>query len=108
MTNSDQQNTPRPDFLLTSTEIQLLSGYRAHRCQIRWLRQNNIKFLVDGSGRPRVLRAAIELQLGVSELCSESADSSTKKPNFGPLRLNIKVPPYSSKSANARAKLRAN
>lgn len=107
MTNRDQQNTPRVDFLLTSTEIQLLSGYRAHRCQIRWLRQNNIKFLIDGLGRPRVLRAAIELQLGISEPSSESADSSIKKPNFDPLRLNIKVPPYSSKSLNTRAKLRA-
>ncbi len=107
MTNRDRQSAPRVDFLLTSAEMQLLSGYRAHRCQIRWLRQNNIKFLLDGSGRPRVLRATIELQLGVSEPSSESAESFIKKPDFDLLRLNTKVPPYSSKRVSTRAKLRA-
>ena len=55
-------------YLLSASELRLLTGRVKHRTQIGWLVNNNIPFLIDASGRPRVLRKLIESRLSGSDV----------------------------------------
>lgn len=53
-------------MLLTRQQLEQFSGYKARRCQIDWLRQNGIRYLLGGDGWPRVLLSHVETLLGAS------------------------------------------
>lgn len=65
-------------LLLTSLELQLLTGRVKHRMQIDWLVSNNIPYLLDASGRPKVLRKFIE-----SKLSGNADRSGLLSPPYG-------------------------
>jgi hypothetical protein len=68
-------------MFLSDEDVKELSGYVNTSCQIRWLSQNGIKFLVRADGKPRVLQSHIEEVMGV-------AAKTTKRrsePNFAKL-----------------------
>lgn len=50
------------DFL-TPPEVRALTGRRAHRLQVDWLRQRSIPHETDADGRPKVLRGEIQARL---------------------------------------------
>lgn len=63
-------------IFLTPMEVKQLTGkcFAATQCAV--LRERGIKFILDGNGKPKVLRAEIERRLG-----SEQASAQTE-PNF--------------------------
>lgn len=58
------QGSIMASFLLTSEELEVLSGYRKPTAQSRWLKQNDFPFVLGGDGRPKVLRQVVEARLG--------------------------------------------
>ena len=58
-------------YLLSTSELRLLTGRVKHRTQVDWLATNDIPFLLDASGRPRVLRKFIEARLSGSDARGE-------------------------------------
>ena len=81
-----------PTYLLTSAELRLLTGRVKHRTQVDWLVTNDIPFVVDASGRPKVLRTFIESKLSGSDARGEllltpnvRQQSVAIRPNFGAL-----------------------
>lgn len=52
-------------MFLTQEELKELTGFQIPKCQIRVLRENGIKFILGGDGKPRVLTAAVEDILGI-------------------------------------------
>ena len=84
-----------PTYLLTSAEVRLLTGRVKHRTQIDWLMINNIPFLLDASGRPKVLRKFIEERLsgdavpsGLLLLPNASPKRVAIRPNFAALEVH--------------------
>lgn len=59
-------------FLLSSDELVELTGYVAHRCQIRWLRNHQFPIVVDQCGRPRVARLLVLARLGFHQDANET------------------------------------
>jgi hypothetical protein len=51
-------------MFLCDRELEELTGYRLHRCQVRWLRDRGWPFEVAAGGRPSVLREAVVARLG--------------------------------------------
>lgn len=47
-------------MILTRTQVTELSGYRKPSCQIRWLRQQGLRFFVGADGYPRVPESEID------------------------------------------------
>lgn len=82
-------------YLLTSHELQLLTGRVKHRTQVDWLVSNNIPYLLDASGRPRVLRKFIESKLsgsaasgGLASTPNSHQQSVAIRPNFAALDIH--------------------
>lgn len=50
-------------LFLTPAELRDLTGRKAHRLQLAWLRDHDWPHEVDAAGRPRVLRAEFERRL---------------------------------------------
>ena len=83
-----------PTYLLTSSELRLLTGRVKHRMQIDWLVINHIPFLLDVSGRPKVLRKFIESKLSGSDVRGElllapngQQQNAAIRPNFSALEV---------------------
>lgn len=51
-------------LLLTQKEVEYLTEYKRPADQIRWLKANNIRYLVGSNGKPKVSRAVVEAALG--------------------------------------------
>ena len=54
-------------MLLTAEQVADLTGYVKPTAQVGWLRQRGWRFEVGGDGRPKVLRAYVERQLGLQD-----------------------------------------
>ena len=54
-------------MFLTEEEIQSLTGKFKPSAQIRWLRLQQMAFVVGGDGKPKVLRQLIMARLGINE-----------------------------------------
>jgi hypothetical protein len=68
-------------LLLTSTELQEITGYRLAKPQVAWLRMKGWRFEINAIGRPIVARRYAEKMLGCG------ADEGTSvTPNFAALR----------------------
>ncbi|MFZ5544016.1 MAG: DUF4224 domain-containing protein [Pseudomonadota bacterium] len=73
-----EPNKPQ-SLTLTNDEIAELSGYTNAEDQIKWLKANRFKFVLDRWGKPRVSRAYYEVRFGGGiELFFEHA----KEPNW--------------------------
>ncbi len=59
-------------MFLSQHDIEELTGYKVYKCQIKWLRQNGLKFLVSADGKPRVLMSQLEARIGAID-ASKSA-----------------------------------
>lgn len=68
-------------LFLTEEEISDLTGYRYAVYQMRWLKQRGWKFEVAADGKPRVLRAHLDLKLGGTPKRDRRSD-----PNWEALR----------------------
>lgn len=51
-------------MFLTQKEIVELTGYKQRTAQIKWLRENGIRFLLGGDDHPRILSSQIEQLIG--------------------------------------------
>lgn len=51
-------------MFLTSEEIIELTGYKQKTSQIKWLRENGVRFLLGGDDRPKILASQIEQLIG--------------------------------------------
>jgi Domain of unknown function (DUF4224) len=56
---SKPSNDPPPLFL-TDAELEFYTGYTQPAAQIRFLQKWQVRHVVNGMGRPRVTRAAVE------------------------------------------------
>lgn len=68
-------------FLLTSDEVQDITGFKLNRLQVEWLQRKGWRFEVNAIGRPVVARKYAEKMLG----CADDA-TVIQRPNFGALR----------------------
>ncbi len=62
-------------MFLTEEEVAELTGYKRARDQVRWLERERFGFVIDGSGRPKVLREVVLARLG-------SVSSKRKEPQL--------------------------
>lgn len=62
--------------LLTTNDIQALTGYRRPSKQIGWLKQYGVRFFVAADGYPRVLKSDLE----------KPKDQRVKSPDFNALK----------------------
>lgn len=69
-------------LLLTSDEIQEITGYRALKAQVSWLSQKGWRFELNALGRPVIARRYAEKMLGC-----DGADDRKTRPNFAALRM---------------------
>jgi len=60
-------------MFLTEEEVAELTGYKRARDQVRWLERERFGFVIDGNGRPKVLREVVLARLG-------SVSSKRKEP----------------------------
>lgn len=51
-------------MFLTEEEVAELTGYKRARDQVRWLERERFGFVIDGNGRPKVLREVVLARLG--------------------------------------------
>lgn len=51
-------------MLLTEDDLRELTGYKRYSCQIKWLANNGIKYLVGRDGKPRVCESQIQSLIG--------------------------------------------
>lgn len=68
-------------IFLTPIEVRQLTGkcFAATQCGV--LRSRGIKFILDGNGKPKVLRAEIERRL------ASEPTSATTEPNFNVFKI---------------------
>ncbi len=62
-------------MFLTEEEVAELTGYKRARDQVRWLDRERFGFVIDGNGRPKVLREVVLARLG-------SVSSKRKEPQL--------------------------
>lgn len=62
-------------MFLTEEEVAELTGYKRARDQVRWLERERFGFVIDGNGRPKVLREVVMARLG-------SVSSKRKEPQL--------------------------
>lgn len=62
-------------MFLTEEEVADLTGYKRARDQVRWLERERFGFVIDGNGRPKVLREVVLARLG-------SVSSKRKEPQL--------------------------
>ena len=62
-------------MFLTEEEVAELTGYKRARDQVRWLERERFGFVIDGNGRPKVLREVVLARLG-------SVSSKRKEPQL--------------------------
>ncbi|MBA1179585.1 DUF4224 domain-containing protein [Pseudomonas psychrotolerans] len=62
-------------MFLTEEEVSELTGYKRARDQVRWLERERFGFVIDGNGRPKVLREVVLARLG-------SVSSKRKEPQL--------------------------
>lgn len=62
-------------MFLTEEEVAELTGYKRSRDQVRWLERERFGFVIDGNGRPKVLREVVLARLG-------SVSSKRKEPQL--------------------------
>ena len=62
-------------MFLTEDEVAELTGYKRARDQVRWLERERFGFVIDGNGRPKVLREVVLARLG-------SVSSKRKEPQL--------------------------
>lgn len=53
-------------MFLSDSELRELTGYQKPSAQMRWLKAQDIVFLIGGDGLPKVLRSVIIARLGGS------------------------------------------
>lgn len=53
-------------MFLSEEDIKDLTGYKQNSSQIKWLRENGIRFLIGGDDKPRILASQIESLIGAS------------------------------------------
>ena len=64
------------EMFLTPAEVKDLTGRTYFAAQRAVLKERGIRFIVDGDGRPKVLRASIEHKL------NGKFEAATSEPNF--------------------------
>ena len=62
-------------MFLTEEEVSELTGYKRARDQVRWLERERFGFVIDGNGRPKVLREVVLARL-------RSVSSKRKEPQL--------------------------
>lgn len=62
-------------MFLSDEEVAELTGYKRARDQVRWLERERFGFVIDGNGRPKVLREVVLARLG-------SVSSKRKEPQL--------------------------
>jgi Domain of unknown function (DUF4224) len=65
------------DMFLSSQELQRLTGYARSSAQIRWLRRNGWRFIVNALGAPVVALAEFN-----RHMVGGKAAAATEEPNF--------------------------
>lgn len=70
------------EFFLAPAELVVLTGLKAQRRQVEWLRGKGWRFITNAAGRPIVARKYAEKMLGCGE---DDGPVPSLSPNFGAL-----------------------
>lgn len=78
------------DLFLTGDELADLTGFKARRCQARWLTRNRWRFVLTMRKTPRVARAHFNDRMGCGAGWAKQADTinhaaADEQPNFAAL-----------------------
>ncbi len=73
-------------LFLTDEEVFELTERKSWTAQKECLRNQRIHFVETASGRPRVMRAALEQRFGISTAGIEMVPVAAVRPNFAALR----------------------
>ncbi len=76
-----------PSAFLTTEEIVHLTDRKSPKAQKECLARQRIRFVETASGKPRVLRAALEQRMGVAiSVFDEATTFPVVRPNFNAIR----------------------
>lgn len=64
-------------MFLTDDQLNQLTDLKRPKDQIRWLRANEFKYMIGASGRPKVLRSEVEIQMSTCR-----PDQPSSQPDF--------------------------
>jgi len=75
-----------PSEILSSEEVEELTGRKLHRKQIEWLRKRGWIYETNAAGRPIVGRHYLRAKLGGNTHAASDMRVKGKAPNFAALR----------------------